>query len=126
MTVTAPEITASAIMDRVKAGAWGLFGGDPGRPAAILVRRAGEPDFRTFPESFGTRSASKFAGVVLRRGDSVLIDSAGGGGYGDPGEREPELVLADVRAGLVSRDAARARYGVDVDGSDGASTPSAP
>jgi N-methylhydantoinase B len=108
-------------MDRVKAGAWGLFGGDPGRPAAILVRRAGETAFRTFPESFGTRSASKFAGIVLRRGDSVLIDSAGGGGYGPPGEREPELVLADVRAGLVSPAAARDRYGVEPDGRQAAS-----
>ena len=68
MTVTAPEVTVSAIMDRVKAGAWGLFGGQAGRPAAILVRRAGESEFRTFQQAFGTRSASKFANVVLRRG----------------------------------------------------------
>jgi N-methylhydantoinase B/oxoprolinase/acetone carboxylase alpha subunit len=119
MTVTAPELTASAIMDRVKSGAWGLFGGDPGRPAAILLRRSGEQEFRTFPEALGTRSASKFANVVLREGDSVLIDSAGGGGYGPPGEREPELVGADVRAGLVSREAAWARYGVAIDADGG-------
>jgi 5-oxoprolinase (ATP-hydrolysing) len=126
LTVTAPSITASAIMDRVKTGAWGLFGGDPGRPAAILVRRAGETGFRTFPESFGTRSASKFAGIVLREGDSVLIDSAGGGGYGAPTERERELVLADIRAGFVTREAARSRYGVDMDGEDDASSVPAP
>jgi N-methylhydantoinase B/oxoprolinase/acetone carboxylase alpha subunit len=123
LTVTAPELTASAIMDRVKAGAWGLFGGDAGRPAAILLRPAGETRFRTFPEVLGTRSASKFANVVLRRGDSVLIDSAGGGGYGVPREREPDLVQADVRAGFVTEDAARSRYGVDVDGRDGAPGP---
>ena len=119
MTVTAPEVTVSAIMDRVKAGAWGLFGGQAGRPAAILVRRAGESEFRTFQQAFGTRSASKFANVVLRRGDTVLIDSAGGGGYGPPSERERELVLTDVRAGFTSPEAARARHGVEIDARDG-------
>jgi N-methylhydantoinase B len=45
-----------------------------------------------------------------------VIESAGGGGYGPARERERELVLADVEAGLVSPLAARERYGVDVDG----------
>jgi N-methylhydantoinase A/oxoprolinase/acetone carboxylase beta subunit/N-methylhydantoinase B/oxoprolinase/acetone carboxylase alpha subunit len=119
MTVTAPELTASAIMDRVKAGAWGLFGGDAGRPAAILVRRAGDAEFRSPVEAFGASSPSKFANVVLRLGDAVLIDSAGGGGYESAREREPALVLADVRAGLVSTDAARERYGVEIEEEDG-------
>ena len=52
----------------------------------------------------------------------MLIDSAGGGGYGLPREREPDLVRADVRAGLVTEDAARSRYGVAIDGQGVAAT----
>ncbi len=39
----------------------------------------------------------------------------GGGGYGDPREREPERVAADVRRGLVSPEAAARDYGVILD-----------
>ena len=102
----------SAMFDRVERGAWGLFGGQPGRCAALLVRRAGDDRFRDFCEAFGTVSPSKLSGVVLRAGDVVRIESAGGGGFGDPHERDPELVLRDVRAGLVSRDEAERAYGV--------------
>jgi N-methylhydantoinase B len=76
------------------------------------VRRAGDDRFRDFCEAFGTVSPSKLAGVVLRAGDVVRIESAGGGGFGDAREREPELVLDDVRAGLVTRDVAERTYGV--------------
>ena len=50
--------------------------------------------------------------MVLREGDVVRIESAGGGGFGDPLERDPELVLRDVQDGLVSRDEAERAYGV--------------
>jgi N-methylhydantoinase B len=116
LRVVAPAVTASAMMDRGETGAWGLFGGESGRCAWIGVRRSGDDRFRSFAEAFGTASPSKFANVVLREGDAVVIESAGGGGYGPARERERELVLADVEAGLVSPLAARERYGVDVDG----------
>jgi N-methylhydantoinase B len=45
-------------------------------------------------------------------GDVVVMQSAGGGGYGDPLARDPERVRADVRAGYVTRERARDRYGV--------------
>ncbi len=112
LEVVASEVTVSAMMDRVKEGAWGLFGGEPGRCAAILVRRGGESDFKTFPEAFGTVSPSKFANIALTAGDEILIDSAGGGGYGPPREREPELVTRDVEQGFVSQGCARELYGV--------------
>ena len=114
LEVLAPEVTVSAMMDRVKEGAWGLFGGRPGGCAAILVRRPGEAAFRTFCEAFGTVSPSKFAGLRLLRGDRILIRSAGGGGYGDPREREPSLVRRDLEEGLVTEQAACAVYGVAV------------
>jgi N-methylhydantoinase A/oxoprolinase/acetone carboxylase beta subunit/N-methylhydantoinase B/oxoprolinase/acetone carboxylase alpha subunit len=114
LEVLAPEVTVSAMLDRVENGAWGLFGGRPGRCAALLVRRAGDDRFRDFCEAFGTGSPSKLAGVVLREGDVVRIESAGGGGFGDPAERDPELVLGDVRAGLVTCEAAKRDYDQEV------------
>jgi N-methylhydantoinase B len=48
----------------------------------------------------------------IRAGETVLLEIAGGGGYGDPHERDPDLVAADVREGLVSRAAAAELYGV--------------
>jgi N-methylhydantoinase A/oxoprolinase/acetone carboxylase beta subunit/N-methylhydantoinase B/oxoprolinase/acetone carboxylase alpha subunit len=114
LEVLAPEVSVSALMDRVEVGAWGLFGGAPGRCAAILVCRAGETEFRDFRAACGTVSPSKFAGVILRRGDRVVIESAGGGGYGDPRLREPDLVLADAAEGLVTPERATADYGVAV------------
>jgi 5-oxoprolinase (ATP-hydrolysing) len=117
LRVLAPELSASALMDRVKEGAWGLFGGLPGRPAAMLVRRDGADRFLSFCDAFGTVSPSKFANITLRTGDEVLIESAGGGGYGDPLLREIELVRRDVESGLVGIDSARDDYRV-VLGSD--------
>ena len=120
MRVTADaEITANAVLDRTKPGfgAWGLAGGGLGGPGAIRVKRRGDTEFRTFTEVFGTASPSKFTNVELQEGDEVLIDSPGGGGYGDPHERDRALVGADVRQGFVSAVAARRDYGWSEGGS---------
>jgi N-methylhydantoinase B len=53
--------------------------------------------------------------TFLDPGDSISFVSAGGGGYGDPLERDPEAVLRDVRFGYVSPAGARREYGVVVD-----------
>jgi N-methylhydantoinase B len=107
------EVTANALFDRTKPGfgAYGLEGGHTGGPAAILVKRAGDDRFRTFSEVYGTVSPSKFTNIVLKEGDEVLIASAGGGGYGEPSERDPRRVAEDVEQGFVSERAAREIYG---------------
>ena len=48
-------------------------------------------------------------------GGAIMLESAGGGGWGDPLERDPAAVLRDVRDGYVSRQAALAEYGVVLD-----------
>ena len=107
------EVTVNALLDRTKEGfgAWGLEGGGAGGRAAIVVKRAGESEFRTFSEAFGTVSASKFTNILLSGGDEVIIESPGGGGYGDPLARERSLVEDDLFEGFVSPGAARDLYG---------------
>ena len=114
MEVTGGDVTVSMMMDHVKSGALGLFGGATGGLSGVWVRRAAESELLTFPQAYGVVSPSKFADVVVHDGDRVRIDSAGGAGYGDPSERDVELVLADVREGFVSAEAAAREYRVAI------------
>ena len=54
----------------------------------------------------------KVGGFELRKGDIVRIETAGGGGYGDPLDRDPTRVQQDVRLGVVSHGHAASHYGV--------------
>jgi N-methylhydantoinase B len=81
---------------------WGANGGLPGKRGAKILKRAN-----------GTEEllASKADHIKVEPGDLLYFDTWGGGGCGDPLEREPEKVQFDVEAGLVSREGAK-RYGV--------------
>ena len=78
----------------------GLFGGKPGARARFLVN--GEP-------------GNPYGLTQLKPGDVVTIDAPGGGGYGIPFEREPEMVEADVAEGYITLERARSDYGVVID-----------
>jgi N-methylhydantoinase B len=81
---------------------WGLWGGGEGEPSAYLLRLPGENDFKMMVG----------AHIPVPLHASAIVRTGGGGGWGDPRERDPELVRADVMEELVSRDAAREKYGV--------------
>lgn len=83
---------------------WGVNGGLPGKRSSKLLRKAGGA---TVP------LPSKCDGVRVEPGDRLDFVTWGGGGWGDPLERDPELVALEVRRGLVSREGAR-DYGVVV------------
>ena len=110
MQVLAPEMTVSALMDRTKTQAWGLFGGGQGAKGGIFVKKKGDTRFRTFSEAFGTISNSKFSRIVLQKGDQVMLQSPGGGGYGDVAERPDESLETDIRQGFASPDRTRQIY----------------
>jgi N-methylhydantoinase B len=95
---TAGRVTV--IGGRYHAGAPGLDAGRPGGTGAISVN--------------GGPSLGKNAQLLLASGDTVRMRYPGGGGFGDPRTRPPELVLADVRCGFVSRERAREDYGVAI------------
>ncbi|HEX5190755.1 MAG TPA: hydantoinase B/oxoprolinase family protein [Streptosporangiaceae bacterium] len=81
---------------------WGAAGGMDGSPNYVEVLRDGEP--------LGPRFG-KVSRMPLRRGDLVRLVTGSGGGYGDPREREPGLVTADVRDGLITAAEAAEYYG---------------
>jgi N-methylhydantoinase B len=117
LTVTVPEVTVSALLNRMKTEPWGVLGGGTGAVGGLWVRRAGQDEWSTFVEEFGTMSPSKFSGVILHEGDQVKILMPGGGGYGDPLERDRERVRRDVAEGFISEAAAIRDYGlIDGDG----------
>jgi N-methylhydantoinase B len=107
--VSAPDSVVTARnRDRSRFTPWGLAGGGPGKPSAFLLNPGGAREI-----NLGNTDV-----VTVQPGDVVRITSAGGGGRGDPLDREPERVLADVRRGFVSAATAREEYGVVV--ADGA------
>ena len=126
-TVTVPEVTVSALLNRMRTEPWGILGGHQGAVGGLWVRRrsmptnsqgasalttpSGEPEWRTFVDEFGTISPSKFSGVTLREGDQVKIVMPGGGGYGNPLERDRAMVRRDLTDGFVTLAAAREHYG---------------
>jgi N-methylhydantoinase B len=57
----------------------------------------------------------KVAGLDLQSGDKIVAIGGGGGGYGDPAERDPEAVLEDVINDYVSIESARNDYKVVID-----------
>jgi N-methylhydantoinase B len=75
----------------------GLFGGKSGSKAQFLINGA---------------TGNAYGLTQLKPGDGVTVDAPGGGGYGNPFEREPEMVARDVIEGYVSVERAKEEYGV--------------
>ena len=90
----------SALVDRTRFPATGLEGGKSGAPGEYLVNNTTRPQAKAM--------------TSLAPGDCVQLNPAGGGGYGNPFQRPPELVLDDVINGYVSLEAAEREYGVVV------------
>ncbi len=93
----------------------GLFGGNPGCNVGYSTFYDGNVD--ELPVGLealqgGTREDRQWGSVELEEGDVQYVRFMGGGGYGDPIDRDPDLVLSDVVRGLVSERAAHDIYGV--------------
>ena len=92
-----------SVADRSILSCWGLKGGKAGRPFRVTVDPGG-PDERDLEGLVD--DAPVPAGTLVR------IDTTGGGGWGDPLKRAPDLVALDVLQGKVSEACARDEYGV--------------
>jgi N-methylhydantoinase B len=97
-----------SIADRSILSCWGVNGGRAGRPFEVVIDPGGP----------GERAVDALADdEPVRAGETIRIRTTGGGGWGDPLEREPALVVRDVRWRKVSAEAALADYGVVLTGS---------
>ena len=104
LRLTRGQARYSLLADGAILPPFGVHGGDSGAPVGSYTSLDGTEN--PFP------TPGKVGGHALEAGDVIVLQSAGGGGYGDPLERAPDLVLEDVEEGYVSADAARELYGV--------------
>ncbi|MDT7888536.1 MAG: hydantoinase B/oxoprolinase family protein [Desulfurococcales archaeon] len=97
------RVIMSYMADRERIVSWGIKGGLPSIPQGVtLIKKDGRMIYL----------GCYFSGIEIEPGDIFTRPSAGGGGYGDPLEREPEKVLEDVIDGYVSIERAKKDYGV--------------
>ena len=99
------KATLSVLAERTKIPPWGLLDGGPGALGEYLIRRVNGT----------TENLPSKCTVTMKQGDILIIRTPGGGGYGDPLDRNPISVLKDVLNGLVSLEAAERDHGVVLD-----------
>ncbi|MSQ08037.1 MAG: hydantoinase B/oxoprolinase family protein [Dehalococcoidia bacterium] len=100
----APEAVLQLRSDKRLHPPYGLAGGSSGSPSMNIFTTAG-----------GDRTLRTMTQLPVRRNEMISHFLAGGGGWGDPLDRDPELVVEDIRNEKVSTAHARAAYGVVVE-----------
>jgi N-methylhydantoinase B len=98
------EARASMVMDHGREGPVGALGGGPGGVNRVRVERSGA--------TYHPPHLSKDQDIALAPGDRVCVSTPGGGGYGDPRERDPQKVAADVGRGYYTREEAERLFAV--------------
>ena len=106
--LTAPDARYSLLSDGAIVPAFGVLGGQSGKPLSSWVENTDD-----ITEDFTT--PGKVGGHLVEEGERVVLRSAGGGGYGDPLDRAPAHVAEDLRLGYISEAALHDIYGVVVD-----------
>lgn len=81
---------------------WGVNGGAPGQRSTKILQRADGSE-QTLP--------AKCEGIEVKKGDILYFNTWGGGGWGDPLKRDPQLIIDDIKRSLVTVEGAKA-YGV--------------
>lgn len=97
--------------DRQKISPWGIFGGKAGLPGIIIKN----------PDTDQAQIIdSKKSGTTLEANNVLRCQMPGAGGYGDPLERDRELILYDLKEGYISKESAIRDYGMTEKELDGA------
>jgi N-methylhydantoinase B len=109
--ILAPDTRLSVLAEKAVLPPFGVCGGGAGATNRFWIRRGVRP---VQPSPL----PGKVSAFPIERDDVLMMESSGGGGFGDPLERDPALVVADVAEGYVTAAAAEAVYGV-VLGADG-------
>lgn len=96
------DVRLSVMADRVKFAPQGIAGGLPGSPCRFVVD----------PDGQAIQLSSKFS-IPVAGGTVVSVQMGGGGGFGDPAERDPDAIAADLANGMITPDRARDQYGYE-------------
>jgi len=100
------EARASFVMDHGRVGPQGVLGGEDGGVNSVTVFQGGKAHVPPH--------LSKEQDIPLKAGDRVRVGTPGGGGYGDPFERDAQAVLDDFRMGYYTAEQAVALFGVAI------------
>lgn len=100
----AAEGSLSTNFERFRHAPYGIGGGEPGSLSRTTVTRA---------DGSKLSLQSKVSGIPLKAGDTVTIETSGGGGFGDPAQRDPKRLAKDLADGLVTPQAASRFYGAE-------------
>jgi len=90
----------TSVIERTQNPPLGVWGGGDGRPNGAVIRY---PDGRVEPVAKATR-------LLLPAGSELCLRTGGGGGFGDPAERDVEAVRADLRSGRITPEHVREHY----------------
>ncbi len=103
--ILAPNTRLSVLAERAVLPPFGVCGGGAGATNRFWIRRGGRP---VQPSPL----PGKVSAFPVETGDVLLMESSGGGGFGDPLERDPAMVASDLAEGYVTPAAAESIYGV--------------
>jgi len=103
IVLLAEQAKLSLSADRKNLAPWGAFGGQAASTSKCILRH--EDGTEELLPSKVTKT--------VHRGDRIVVVTPGGGGWGDPRQREPEAVRRDVQQGYVSPERAKEVYGLD-------------
>jgi N-methylhydantoinase B len=99
---------ASFVMDHGRTGPRGALGGDDGGVNKVVVTRRGG-------ESYVPVHLSKDQDILIEPGDTITVSTPGGGGFGDPKERDPALIERDLRRGYYTAEQIAEKFGAASD-----------
>jgi N-methylhydantoinase B/oxoprolinase/acetone carboxylase alpha subunit len=118
MRLLAPEAELNGCADRFTNSPFGIFDGLPPKPTEcghwsdFRVRLMDSKNWKHVTELFDKPSPSKWSRVTLHKGDVIEHITTGGGGFGNPLERDHSLVEKDIIDGYVTIESARRFYGL--------------
>ena len=94
-----------SVIKKTKSPPWALAGGHSPAPNTVIA----------FPGTDRERTISTER-LTVRTGDRIRLLTAGGGGHGDPAQRDPDAIRRDLAEGYITPTAARNDYGYDIEG----------
>jgi N-methylhydantoinase B/oxoprolinase/acetone carboxylase alpha subunit len=92
-----------------------LNGGGPGGTGTTVYMAAGGKEWQTMTEAFNKPSTSKWSNITGHKGDRIRIRTAGGGGFGNPNQRNRAAIAGDIAEGYISPERAEKDYGYQAD-----------